>query len=81
MRDQTKSITISSSLDLLVVAQFSGAIFFPSGLHSLSCIFCLCPQCKTTRADCPGSSVAAGGRRSAGTAEQDPVSAPSAALS
>lgn len=29
VRDQTKSITISSSLDLLVVTQFSGVIFFP----------------------------------------------------
>lgn len=43
VRDQAKSITISSSLDLLVVAQFSGGIF-PSGLHSLSCLFLSVPS-------------------------------------
>lgn len=47
VRDQTKSITISFSLDLLVVTQFSGVIFFPVIFILSPIFFCLCPQCRT----------------------------------
>lgn len=39
VRDQAKSITISSSLDLLVVAQFSGGIFSQWSSFSLLSFF------------------------------------------
>lgn len=40
LRDQAKSITISSSLDLLVVAQFSGMIFSQWSSFTLSFFVC-----------------------------------------